>query len=134
MMRQQKPYTRRRDMLKDVARNELSPSGQLVRMRYIVHGIVKRNPNMFGKPDYLAVRAAQASYVLSLAQRGRICVHTRQRDCDHYWSEYVTLLPALPRVVEAFIDRMHENAEGPCYNTLLSPREGAAIRRELRGK
>jgi len=70
----------------------------------------------------LSHREALAERVRACAESGRVAIVTAGMDCDgSAWANRVSLVDAVPRVVERFLDRYYEQAEGPQSHELARP-------------
>jgi hypothetical protein len=76
--------------------------------------------------DRLADRERLAARVNAYARNGQIGLIYGGMDCDCSRFERATVLAAVPRLVERFIDRFHESAEGPQYAYAVTPIEACA--------
>lgn len=98
-------------------------------IKQLVHRVYKRNAeNGLVREDPLQRKDAAKRHMLGCVQFGVVGLYVQQRDCDHYWFEHVQLCKPVFTAVQRLIEQYHNDAEGPCYCRVLSPREAAAIR------
>lgn len=77
-------------------------------------------------PDVLAHREALARDVYECATPfGNVHLYSWGIDCDHSESDHVSLVPAVPFLIERKRQRMFDNAEGPCAMYPLTVRQVA---------
>jgi hypothetical protein len=76
--------------------------------------------------DHLEDRAGLADRVRGLTRNGQIGIIYGGMDCDCSTFSRSTVLPAVPRLVERFIDRFHDGAEGPQWTRIVTPIEACA--------
>lgn len=74
------------------------------------------------KEDVLANKANARAYIDSKAQDGKLAIHVWQMDCDCASWDYLKVVPANSLVaIEAFMNDVYDNAEGPVRISYCSP-------------
>ena len=85
--------------------------------------------------DYLQQRAVMAEHIRGCSEDGRIAIVTAGMDCDgSAWANRVSLVDAVPRKVEHYLERYYAEAEGPQSHELARPSQVAdlhAVHRDL---
>lgn len=71
--------------------------------------------------DRLAFRARFAAKVKKLSEAGMIGIEVDSTDCDWSRATYTHVMPALPRAVLLYVDKLVEDAEGPTHWDLCRP-------------
>ena len=72
--------------------------------------------------DYLAKRVELQKLISAKSERGQVVILESGMDCDCVaFSNRKYKVEALPVAVRAMMDRIYENAEGPCHLSIVSP-------------
>lgn len=113
-----------------VARGELDEV-QAFRMHYMMHRIrtqYGQSPLPQHMADRLAELRGRARLRAAIAEHavdGRVALAVTQMDCDcAQWSSTVTLLASVD-AINAYLERLYDDAEGPVTWSFISPEEQA---------
>lgn len=87
-----------------------------------VRRLMKNHVKYTQADDPLARKQRFANSIKAKAEAGFICIYAEGRDCDGFgWSSSPSMLPAIPTIVQRYIDNEHEWADGVISHTIIKP-------------
>ena len=90
--------------------------------QYQVRRLMKNHIKHTQADDPLARKQRFADNIRAHAEAGFICIYSYGRDCDGFgWSSNPSMLPAVPTIVNKYIDNEHQWADGVISHTIIKP-------------